>query len=85
MSPQGEKGRLDEAPRCTESSKFPLYSSNLVVAIPVAAGLLVRWRIDLPMSVGAIAMSVSTIIVAINAQLLRHLKLRHEALVVAHR
>jgi cation transport ATPase len=28
------------------------------------------------MSVGAVAMSASTIIVAINAQLLRHLKIR---------
>jgi Cu2+-exporting ATPase len=42
-----------------------------IVAIPVAAGLLVRWGFDLPMSVGAVAMSLSTIIVAINAQLLR--------------
>ena len=42
-----------------------------LVAIPVAAGLLVPWGIDLPMAVGAIAMSLSTIIVAANAQLLR--------------
>ena len=47
-----------------------------VVAIPVAAGLFVRWGVDLPMSVGAIAMSLSTIIVAANAQLLRRLKLQ---------
>ena len=47
-----------------------------LVAIPVAAGLSVRWGFDLPMSVGAIAMSLSTIIVAANAQLLRRLKLR---------
>ena len=47
-----------------------------LVAIPVAAGLLVRWGIDLPMSVGAVAMSASTIIVAANAQWLRRLKLR---------
>jgi P-type Cu2+ transporter len=46
-----------------------------LIAIPVAAGLFVRWRIDLPMSVGAIAMSTSTIIVALNAQLLRRLKI----------
>jgi len=46
-----------------------------LVAIPVAAGLFVRWRLDLPMSVGAIAMSTSTMIVALNAQLLRHLKM----------
>jgi Cu2+-exporting ATPase len=49
-----------------------------LVAIPIAAGVLVPWGIDLPMSVGAIAMSASTIIVALNAQLLRRLKLRSE-------
>jgi Cu2+-exporting ATPase len=49
-----------------------------LVAIPVAAGVLVPWGIDLPMAVGAIAMSVSTIIVAANAQLLRGLRLRRE-------
>ena len=47
-----------------------------VVAIPLAGGLLVRWGVDLPMSVGAVAMSVSTIIVAVNAQLLWRLNLR---------
>ena len=45
-----------------------------VVAIPVAAGVLIPWGFDLRMSVGAIAMSVSTIIVALNAQLLRSLR-----------
>ena len=49
-----------------------------LVAIPVAAGVLVPWGIDLPMAVGAIAMSASTIIVAANAQLLRRLRLRRE-------
>ena len=47
-----------------------------LVAIPVAAGLFVRWGLDLPMSVGAVAMSLSTIIVAANAQLLRRLRLQ---------
>ncbi len=47
-----------------------------LVAIPVAAGLFVRWGFDLPMSVGAVAMSLSTIIVAANAQLLRRLQLQ---------
>jgi cation transport ATPase len=46
-----------------------------VVAIPVAAGLLVPWGIDMPMALGAVAMSASTIIVATNAQLLRRLRL----------
>jgi Cu2+-exporting ATPase len=47
-----------------------------LVAIPVAAGILMPWGIDLPMAVGAIVMSVSTIVVASNAQLLRRLQLR---------
>jgi len=47
-----------------------------LVAIPVAAGVLVPWGIDLPMAAGAVAMSLSTIIVAANAQLLRRLRLR---------
>jgi P-type Cu2+ transporter len=47
-----------------------------VLAIPVAAGVLVPWGFDLPMAVGAIAMSLSTIVVAANAQLLRGLRLR---------
>jgi Cu2+-exporting ATPase len=47
-----------------------------VVAIPAAAGLFVRWGVELPMSVGAVAMNLSTIIVAFNAQLLRRLKLQ---------
>jgi len=49
-----------------------------VVAIPIAAGILVPWGIDLPMAGGAIAMSLSTIVVAINAQLLRRTRLRRE-------
>ena len=46
-----------------------------LVAIPVAAGILAPWGIELPMAVGAIAMSASTIIVAANAQLLRRVRL----------
>jgi Cu2+-exporting ATPase len=49
-----------------------------LVAIPVAAGILIPWGLDLPMAVGAIAMSASTIIVAANAQLLRRLRLSGE-------
>jgi Cu2+-exporting ATPase len=51
-------------------------SAYNLVAIPIAGGLLVRWGFDLPMSVGAVAMSLSTIIVAANAQLLRRVNLR---------
>ena len=48
------------------------------LAIPVAAGLFAPWGIVLPMSVGALAMSISTVVVALNAQLLRGLRLRPE-------
>ena len=46
------------------------------LAIPVAAGVLAPIGFVLPMSLGAVAMSASTIIVAANAQLLRGLRLR---------
>ncbi len=44
-----------------------------IIAIPLAAGILSPWGIDLPPAIGALAMSLSTIIVAINAQTLRRL------------
>ena len=44
-----------------------------IVAIPLAAGILAPWGINLPPAVGALVMSISTIIVAINAQTLRRL------------
>jgi Cu2+-exporting ATPase len=42
-----------------------------IVALPLAAGVLAPWGILLSPAVGAVFMSLSTIIVAINAQLLR--------------
>jgi len=42
-----------------------------VVALPLAAGLLAPWGILLSPAAGAVLMSLSTIIVAVNAQLLR--------------
>jgi Cu2+-exporting ATPase len=42
-----------------------------IVAIPLAAGVLAPWGIVMPPAVGAVLMSLSTIIVAVNAQLLR--------------
>jgi Cu2+-exporting ATPase len=47
-----------------------------VVAIPLAAGALAWAGILFPPAVGALAMSVSTIVVAVNAMLLRDLDLR---------
>jgi Cu2+-exporting ATPase len=46
-----------------------------IVAIPLAAGLLSPWGIVLSPAVGAVLMSASTVIVAINAQLLRRTEL----------
>ncbi len=42
-----------------------------IVAIPLAAGVLEPWRIVLSPAAGAVLMSLSTIVVAANAQLLR--------------
>ncbi|HWK09042.1 MAG TPA: heavy metal translocating P-type ATPase [Vicinamibacterales bacterium] len=42
-----------------------------IFAIPLAAGVLAPWGIVLPAAMGAVLMSLSTIIVAANAQLLR--------------
>ena len=46
-----------------------------VVAIPLAAGVAYRWGIVLSPAIGAVLMSLSTVIVAINAQLLRRASL----------
>ena len=50
-----------------------------MLAIPLAAGVLAWAGVLLSPAVGAIAMSVSTIVVAINAMLLRRLDLRPAA------
>ena len=44
-----------------------------VAAVPLAAGVLARWGIVLHPAVGAVLMSASTVVVALNAQLLRRL------------
>ncbi|QQB13090.1 cadmium-translocating P-type ATPase [Brevibacterium casei] len=54
-----------------------------LLAVPLAAGILAPIGFVLPMSVGAILMSASTVVVALNAQLLRRLDLRPEAVVAA--
>lgn len=47
-----------------------------LIAIPLAAGVLAPVGFTLPPAIGAVMMSVSTIVVALNAQLLRRLDLR---------
>ncbi|GAA1586774.1 heavy metal translocating P-type ATPase [Leucobacter aridicollis] len=49
-----------------------------LISVPLAAGVLAPIGFVLPMSVGAILMSLSTVVVALNAQLLRRLDLRPE-------
>jgi Cu2+-exporting ATPase len=46
-----------------------------VVAVPLAAGVLAPVGIVLAPAVGAVLMSLSTIVVALNAQLLRRVDL----------
>ena len=46
-----------------------------IAAIPLAAGVLAPWGIVLNPAVGAILMSFSTVVVAVNAQLLRRVAL----------
>jgi Cu2+-exporting ATPase len=46
-----------------------------LVSVPLAAGVLAPVGFVMPMSVGALLMSLSTVVVALNAQLLRRLDL----------
>ncbi|WP_104127949.1 heavy metal translocating P-type ATPase [Cryobacterium sp. Y57] len=50
-----------------------------LLSVPLAAGVLAPIGFVLPMEIGALLMSVSTVVVALNAQLLRRLNLRPEA------
>jgi len=50
-----------------------------IAAVPLAAGVLAPVGFVLPMEIGAILMSLSTVVVAANAQLLRRLDLSPQA------
>jgi Cu2+-exporting ATPase len=50
-----------------------------VLTVPLAAGVLAPVGFVLPPAVGAVMMSLSTIVVALNAQLLRRITLRPSA------
>jgi len=54
-----------------------------LIAVPLAAGVLAPVGFVMPMSVGALLMSLSTVVVALNAQLLRRLDLSPDASVKA--
>ncbi len=49
-----------------------------LVSVPLAAGVLAPVGVNLPMELGAVLMSWSTVVVALNAQWLRWLDLRPE-------
>jgi Cu2+-exporting ATPase len=51
-----------------------------LVSVPLAAGVLTPIGISLPMELGAVLMSLSTVVVALNAQWLRRLDLRPDRL-----
>jgi Cu2+-exporting ATPase len=46
-----------------------------IFAIPLAAGVLAAWGVLLTPAVGAVLMSASTVVVAVNAQLLKRVEL----------
>ncbi|KHO25181.1 heavy metal translocating P-type ATPase [Mycolicibacterium setense] len=50
-----------------------------LISVPLAAGVAAPLGFVMPMSIGAILMSASTVVVALNAQSLRRLDLRPEA------
>lgn len=50
-----------------------------LVSVPLAAGILAPIGFVLPMSIGALLMSASTVVVALNAQLLRRVDLSPES------
>ncbi|MDT5324117.1 MAG: P-type Cu2+ transporter [Mycobacterium sp.] len=50
-----------------------------LISVPLAAGVLAPIGFVMPMSVGALLMSLSTVVVALNAQLLRRLDLSPDA------
>ncbi|OGE87868.1 MAG: ATPase P [Candidatus Doudnabacteria bacterium RIFCSPLOWO2_02_FULL_49_13] len=64
--------KLSKATYAKMSQNLVWATGYNVIAIPLAAGLL---GIILPAAIGAILMSVSTVVVALNAQLLRKLDL----------
>jgi Cu2+-exporting ATPase len=68
--------RLSKAAYRTSLQNLWWAAGYNVVAIPLAAGVLAPVGVSMPPAVAAILMSVSTIVVALNAQLLRRVDLR---------
>ncbi|MCZ7618145.1 MAG: heavy metal translocating P-type ATPase [Myxococcota bacterium] len=71
---------LSEAVYRKSSENLVWAAGYNVLAIPIAAGALQWAGITMPPALAAVLMSVSTIVVALNAQLLRRLDLRPAAI-----
>lgn len=67
--------RLSEATRRKMVQNIWWAAGYNIVALPLAAGVLAPWGITMPPAIGALIMSLSTIVVAINAQTLRRVVL----------
>jgi len=72
--------RLSEATYRTSLQNLVWAAGYNVVAIPLAAGAFYWAGITMPPALAAVLMSISTIVVALNAQLLRRLDLRPTAI-----
>jgi Cu2+-exporting ATPase len=64
--------RLSRVTRRKMTQNLAWATAYNVIAIPLAAGVLERWGILLAPAMGALVMSVSTVIVAINARLVSY-------------
>ena len=71
----------------TDSTERGSLDARITPADPIATSVPAPIGFVLPMSVGAILMSLSTVVVALNAQLLRRLELdpEHSARAVLER
>ena len=68
--------RLSRASYCKMIQNLAWAAGYNIVAIPLAAGAFAWAGVTLSPAIGAVLMSMSTIVVALNAQLLRRVQLR---------
>ncbi len=65
--------RPESSRRAPWIKTFP--ARHALHGLDASAGIFVHWGINLPMSVRALAMNLSTVIVAVTARFLRHFRL----------
>ena len=71
--PRMVRGLIDLSAKAYRLMKQNLWwaAGYNLIAVPLAAGVLAHWGIVMPMSIGALLMAASTVVVALNAQRLR--------------